>query len=461
MIHFTSSETSMSSSYSQTLARFAVDLRYEDIPEAIVAVARNALIDSVGVMVFGSTLPWSRIVMDYATAYGGAGAASIMGTRAKVATPFAALANGTLAHAFEMDNLRQPSAGVHHGSTIAPALFAMAQERGTSGRDVIAAFVAASEVMSRIGLAADNTAEKLGFHSPGLTGPFGSAIAAGRLLGLTAEQMTQAFGIAGSLCSGLLAFSKAGNGGMIKRLHTGRASEGGVLAARLAAGGFQGPTVIFEGRFGFFEAFTREPKIDALFAGLGSVWETARICTKRYPCHITAHTPVRALDELKTANGFTGDDIAEIHVASSEKVLSHHNLTKANDITTVQYSLPFCLATTAYRDPGDPNSFLDNPHQDARIVALAQKVHVTLNEESAKPGSAWATKMRVVLKDGRELTKDRRDFRGAPSDPMSDAEFDQKFLATTVSLDAQAPKLLAGLRRLETLTDLRGLFDAG
>ncbi len=446
--------------YSETLARFAVDLRYEDIPAEIVAAARNALIDSVGVMVFGSTLPWSKIVIDYAKAYGGTGAASVMGDGAKIATPFAALANGTLAHAFEMDNLRQPSAGVHHGSTIAPALFAMAQERGASGRDVIAAFVAASEVMSRIGLAADNTAEKLGFHSPGLTGPFGSAIAAGRLLGLSAAQMVQAFGVAGSLCSGLLAFSKAGNGGMIKRLHTGRASEGGVMAARLAAAGFQGPTVVFEGKFGFFEAFTRQPKIDKLFDGLGTKWETARICTKRYPCHITAHTPVRALDELKAEHKFGGDDIAEIHVASSEKVMSHHVLTQANDITTVQYSLPFCLATTAYRDPGDPNSFLADPHLDTRIVALAQKVHVTLNEDSLKPGSAWATRMRVVLKDGRAFDKERRDFRGAPSDPMSDAEFDQKFLATTGSLGAAAPKLLAGLRRLETLADMRGLFDA-
>jgi len=448
------------SSLSQTLAQFAVDLRYEDIPESIVAVARNALIDSVGVMVFGSTLPWSRIVIDYATAYGAAGTSTIMGTDAKVATPFAALANGTLAHAFEMDNLRQPSAGVHHGSTIAPALLAMAEERGSSGREVIAAFVAASEVMSRIGLAADNTAEKLGFHSPGLTGTFGSAIAAGRLIGLSAEQMAQSFGIAGSLCSGLLAFSKAGNGGMVKRLHTGRASEGGVLAARLAAGGFQGPSVVFEGKFGFFEAFTRAPKMEALFAGLGETWETARICTKRYPCHITAHTPVRALDELKTAHGFGGDDIAEIHVASSEKVLSHHNLTKARDITTVQYSLPFCLATTAYRDPSDPNSFLNNPHEDAGIVALAQKVHVTLNEESLQPGFAWATRMRIVLKDGRELSNARRDFRGAPSDPMSDEEFDQKFLATTGSLGERAPALLSRLRRLEQLTDLRELCAA-
>lgn len=357
-----------------------------------------------------------------------------------------------------MDNLRQPSAGVHSGSTIVPGLLAVAEETGASGRDVIASFVAAGEVMSRIGIAADNSAEKLGFHSPGLTGVFGSAIAAGRLYGLDAARMNAAFGIAGSLCSGLLAFSKAGNGGMVKRLHTGRASEGGVLAARLAAGGFVGPDVVLEGKFGFFEAFTREPKFDELLKGLGEMWETARICTKCYPCHITAHTPVRALEELKWANDLKGDDIAEIQVASSEKVLSHHNITRAQDIGTVQYSLPYCLATAAYRNPSDPNSFLDNPHEDPKIADLALRVRVSLNEESLLPGKAWATRMKLMLRDGRTVEAARSDFRGAPSDPMSTEELDAKFLSLTGSIGDRAPTLLGELRRLDEIADVRALF---
>lgn len=449
------------SSISRNLAQFACDLRFEDIPEEIIASARNAILDTVGVMAFGSTLPWSRIVIDYAKSYGAGGASSIVGTDIRVSAPMAALANGTLAHAFEMDNLRQPSAGVHHGSTIVPALLAIGEERGSSGKDLLVAFVAASEVMSRIGLAADNTAEKLGFHSPGITGTFGSAIAAGRLTGLSVDQLTHAFGITGSLCSGLLAFSKAGNGGMIKRLHTGRASEGGVLASRLAAGGFEGPDVILEGKFGVFDAFTRGPKMDALLADLGSVWETARICTKRYPCHITAQTPIRALDELKKAHGFQGGDIAEIDVASSEKVLSHHNLTKADDITTVQYSLPFCLATAAYREPTDPQSFLDDPHKDAAIVQLAQRVKASLNEESLKPGSAWATRLVVRLKDGRQFENERRDFRGAPSDPMSDDEFDQKFDAMATVFGDRSTTIRSALRAIEELADARELALTG
>ncbi len=191
-------------SKSQALAEFGTSLTYNDIPETVRGQAVGAILDTVGVSIFGSTLPWSRIVIDYALAYGAGGTSTILGTSHRVVAPFAALANGALGHAFEMDNLRQPSAGVHSGSTLGPALFAVGEEVEASGKDLITAFVAGCEIMSCIGDAAGNTAEKLGFHSPGLTGVFGSTVVAGRLLGLDAGQMAQAFGIAGSLCSGLL-----------------------------------------------------------------------------------------------------------------------------------------------------------------------------------------------------------------------------------------------------------------
>jgi 2-methylcitrate dehydratase PrpD len=212
------------------LAAFGHGLTLDAIPANVMQKAKEAIVDTVGVCIFGAGLPWGRMVIDYAQLYGAGGSGTILGTDIKVVTPFAALANGVLGHAFELDNLRQPSIGVHYGSTLVPALFAVGEEVHASGIDILAAFVAGSEVMSRIGLASDNTAEKLGFHSPGITGTYASTVAAGRLFGLTEEQMVRAFGIAGSLCSGLLAFSKAGNGGMVKRLHTGRASAYSTLS---------------------------------------------------------------------------------------------------------------------------------------------------------------------------------------------------------------------------------------
>jgi 2-methylcitrate dehydratase PrpD len=441
------------------LAEFAVGLSFDRLPDDIVRKASDSVLDTVGVSIFGAGLPWSRMIIDYAMLYGGGGSSTIMGTPHRVQAPLAALANGALAHGFEMDNLRQPSAGVHAGSTLVPGMFAIGEEVGASGRDALAAFVAACEVMARIGVAADNTAEKLGFHSPGLTGTFGSAIVAGRLLGLDTRQMINALGIAGSLCSGLLAFSKSGNGGMVKRLHAGRASEGGVLAARLAASGFEGPTTILEGKFGFFDAYTRQPKMDRLLAGLGTDWEIARLCIKCYPCHVTAHTPVRALEELKTEHRFSTDAVERIEVATSEKVLSHHDILEPQDIAGAQYSLPFCLGVALVRDPNDPRSFLADPHADPNIRAVARKVRLSLNPESLLPGGSLATRMKVVLKDGRSFEIARRDFKGTPSNPMGEAELDKKFLALSEALGAgESRRQLAALHRLPELSDIREVF---
>src|SRR5262249_52663817 len=193
-------------------------------------------------IVYGADLPWSRMILAYAQRTGGGGRASILGGGdALVHAPSAALAHGAFAHAFELDNLTQPNAGVHAGATLLSSALAVAQERGLGGRALVAAFVAAAEVMIRIGRATRHSNEERGFHAPGTTGPFGAAVAVGHLMGFDAATMTNALGIAGSLACGLLEFARSGTGAMVKRLHLGRAAESGVLAASLAAEGFTGP----------------------------------------------------------------------------------------------------------------------------------------------------------------------------------------------------------------------------
>src|SRR5579884_1291619 len=225
------------------LARYAAGLRYEDLPAAVVACAKDCIADTVAAAVCGSDKPWSRIVIDYARRTGPGGRSRILGDGGPpVQAPAAALANGALAHAFELDSLTRPGAGAHPGATVLPPALAVAQQLGASrpvgGRALIAAFVAGNEVMIRIGRATGHTNEARGFHAPGTTGPFGAAVACAHLLGLDERGMTSAIAIAGSLAGGLLEFAR-GDGGMVKRLHLGRASEAGVLAASLAASGFE------------------------------------------------------------------------------------------------------------------------------------------------------------------------------------------------------------------------------
>ena len=337
------------------LARYAAALRYEGLPAEIVVRAKECIADTVAAIVCGAALPWSRIVTAYAERTGPGGNSRILGTGGPAVTaPAAALANGALAHAFELDSLTRPGAGVHPGATLLPPALALAQQQGLGGRALIAAFVAGCEVMVRIGRATGHTNEQRGFHAPGNTGPFGGAVAGGHLLGLDAERMTMALGIAGSLASGLLEFARAGRGGMVKRLHLGRASEGGVLAASLAADGFTAPDTVLEGPFGFLAVFCREWDVAKLTERLGEHWETTSIALKRYPCHINAHAAVKALSRLQAEHGFTGAEVEAVAITGSERMASLHNIPEPADLMMAQYSVPFCAALALYRDPRNP-----------------------------------------------------------------------------------------------------------
>jgi 2-methylcitrate dehydratase PrpD len=440
------------SSAGKVLAEFTAALRYDDIPPAVIAMAKSCIIDAVGVVLFGSTLPWSRIVDEYVNAIG-KGTSTVIGSDLRrVSAPAAAFANGAFAHAFEYDNLRQPSIGVHPGATVLVGALAAAEAARVSGKDLITALVAGCECMFRIALAAKSSSEKIGFHAPGLTGVFGSAVAVSKILGLTAEQTLMAMGIGGSFCSGLLAFAKSGHGGMVKRLHMGRAAEGGVTAANLAARGFEGPDVILEGKFGFLDVYARDGDPALLVAGLGDRWETLTICFKTFPCHVTAQSPVQALQSLRREHQFDATDVATIAIEVSDKVLSHHADPAPRDVATAQYSLPFTIALALFRDPADPQSFLDGPRQNPGILDLSKRVALRPYEKTGPNNNDMACRLHVNLHDGRTLTQTKTDFEGTTTSPLSKERLEQKFLKLSACLsDANRITLLSRLRDLEGL----------
>ncbi len=295
-------------SASQALAEFAVGLSYERIPPEVIERAKDCLIDTVGACVFGAELPWSKTVIGYAERNSAPGQCSVLGTGIKLRAPFACLANGATAHAYELDCLCEPSVGIHPSAALAVPGLAVGQGRKRAGADVLAAVVAGYEVLYRIGDAARHSIEKLGFHSPGIVGVFGTAVVVGRLFGLNAQQMANAFGIAGSLSSGLMEFSRTG--GMVKRLHLGRSAEGGFLAAVLARDGYTGPAGVFEGKFGVLNTFCRDADPARLTRDLGSDWHVLKTKIKRYACHSTAQIPVTVALQLKETHGISGDDVA-------------------------------------------------------------------------------------------------------------------------------------------------------
>jgi 2-methylcitrate dehydratase PrpD len=440
------------------LADFAASLRYDDLPCTVVERASHCLIGAVACAIYGARFPWSRIALEQTSLDPKTGFLPLARERAPGAVREAALVWGTRAHAFELDSLCKPSAGVHPGATVALPALAVAHALGSSGRDLLRAIVAGCEVMFRIGTSTLHSPEKRGFHAPGLNGPFGSAVACGTLLGFSAEQFANALGIAGSLGSGLLAFSRAGGGGMVKRLHMGRAAEGGVLAAQLAAGGFYGPDAVLEGELGFLQAVCDDSDPTLLTAELGTVWKIETLALKQFACHITAHAPVHLLRMLMQRHRFSGDDVAGLRIGASEKVLSHHTARHAADLMQAQYSVPYCTAMGAYRDLTDPDSVAEDVLTDAGIRRLAEATRVEPNRDGATKG--WGVDMTVMLRDGRTFEDAIDDFPGCPATPFSIDRLRAKFRALTKST-ATGDRLFDRLAAIETTENARTLLRVG
>jgi len=430
------------------LADYAVAVRYEDLPPPVIQRAKDCITDTVGAIIYGADLPWSKMIIAYARANGPGGNSFILGAGGEpVRAASAALANGALAHAFELDNLTKPGSGVHPGATLVPSALAVAQQQGTSGRDLVTAFVAGAEVMIRIGRATKHTNEARGFHAPGTTGPFGATVAVGKLHSFDSAKMTNALGIAGSLAGGLLEFARS-DGAMVKRLHLGRAAEGGVLAASLAAEGFTGPSTVLEGDYGFLRVFCSDYDLNELTRELGETYLTMTTMIKRFACHVTAHNPVEATLGLKQEHSFSGSDVASIAVVGNQRMARINNIPVPADVMHAQYSVPFSVALSVYRDPRDPRSFDESAMRDPDIRALAQRVSMSVADGQAS--SDLSCTLTITLKDGRVLTRRVTGFRGTPEQPLDQAGLRERFLMLTRHLNqSKMEDLFDRLQRLE------------
>ena len=446
----------------QRLARFAVDLNYRQIPKEVIARSKACILDTLAVSLYGSTKPWSRIVSGFVGASGMRGRCTVFGEKFSAQPAQATFANGVMAHAFELDNVRQPGAGVHPGATAFLPAFAMAEEKKSDGKSLLTAFVAACEVMSRIGVAAGNSLERRGFHAPGLTGTFGAAIAAGRLLGLNQGKMVNALGIAGSYSGGLIEFSRCQEGAMIKRLHLGKAGEGGVTAALLASRGFAGPESILEGKFGFCRTFSDAPKLSYLTHRLGREFETMNIGIKRCACHINAHAPIEALQALRAESNFNPEEITEIVVSGIEKLVSHHAIYQPKDLMMAQYSIPFCVALSLYDDPTDPESFNEKKLKDKKLLATMRKVRLKVDHEIEAKGWDRAARVSVALANKQRRSKLVIHFKGTPRNPMSylDVANKARKLTRTILSETQLERLIETVNNLEKVDDLSSIGSA-
>ena len=438
-----------------TLAEFAVGLKYESIPPEVLERAKDLVIDTVGACAFGSQMQWTQIVIEMAKRNSAPGECSVFGTPVKVRAPFACLANGAAAHAFELDALCEPSVGVHPSAALCVPGLAPSQGRKGSGKDLLAAVVAGFEILDRVGDAAKHSIEKVGFHSPGVTGVFGTVVVIGRLFNVSAAQMAHGFGIGGSLACGLMEFSRTG--GMVKRLHLGRSAESGFIAATLARDGYTGPAGVFEGKHGVLNTFCRDADPARLTKDLGKTWHMMKTKIKRYACHSTAQVPVTLALDLKDKHKLAGDDVAAIIVAANEKTASRHAINEPEDIAMAQYSVPFSVALALHKDPMDPRSFSEASLNDPKIRALTRSAKVE-RLERADSDVALDARVTLKLRNGKEVSVEGDSFKGMPSNPLARPELLEKFLKLTAHRDrAKAERLFSRLAEAEKVSDFSQL----
>jgi 2-methylcitrate dehydratase PrpD len=357
---------------SAQLADFVAGTGYADLPADLPDRMKTYVLDSLAAGFVGCRLPWSKIVYDYERDNGSTGPCSVFGSDTTMSASAASFVNGTMLGAFEAEHSAHTA---HAGGTVVPAALAVAEAARVSGRDLILACVMGYEVVCRIGDAQTRLVEdERGFHNPAANGPFSAAAAVGKLLGLDAEQQLNAFGIAGSFSGGLTEF--AWKGEMTKRLHIGLASRSGVDAASLARRGFTGPGTVFEGPFGYLNAFSPTPRPGLLVAGLGTDWLSWDMKIKPWAAHGTVQAIMSALQKFKAENPIAAADITRVHVKASEaRILQKRFLDpQPKTVLLAQLSMPHVVATTLTRDLSDPLQFDESTLSDAGIRRLAGAV---------------------------------------------------------------------------------------
>src|SRR5205823_3589790 len=265
------------------------------------------VLDYYGVALAGADDPLAAILLDELTEAGGAPQAGVIGHKVRVPALSAALVNGAIGHALDYDDVNLAMPG-HPSVAILPGLIALAEERRSSGRDVVAAFVAGYETACRIGMAMRPGHYDRGFHATGTVGCFGAAAACARLLGLDAEGTARALGIAGTQAAGL----KSQFGTMCKPFHAGKASQSGLLAARLAARGFSSRPDLVECEQGFALTHGADFNPAAALASPPSGFHIfANLFKYHAACYLT-HGPIECARSLREQHGVEASQVARM-----------------------------------------------------------------------------------------------------------------------------------------------------
>ena len=447
----------------ETLATRLAGVTYEDLPQPARHWAKVAIMDTVGCILAGAEEPCARIAGRVASIGGANGPCVVFGTPHRVGPMDAASINGTAAHALDYDDCSDTLGG-HPSAPILPALFALAETRGTNGREFIAAYVAGWEAETRIARGINFYHYEKGWHPTATIGVFGATAACAKLLDLSVEQTARALALAATFSSGL----KANFGTMTKPLHVGQAARNGLYAALLASEGFTASTDAIEHRQGFLRVFNGEGHftIDPILAEWGSPWDIVDpgLAIKQYPCCGSTHPAIDAMLMLVRENDLTPAMVSRIESQTHPRRFAHTNRPDPRGALDAKFSVQYCLARALVSGQVLIEHFEDGSYDEPEVrQVLARVVSSAWPDRPMDLSEHFGADVAVTLTDGRVLTKSvPRPLGRGPSIPLSPALLRGKFMdcaGRVLSADA-ANNLHDMLDTLETVTQIRTLTEA-
>lgn len=453
---------------------FAHALSFAALPVGVVAAAKRCLVDGVGVAIAGLETDVADRLKAFVRDQNDSGSARLFGGSAQTTSPSqAALYFGTCGNALDWDDVQVPDGDARpfgllmHGTTplLATVLAAadlLRRERTVSGEEFLTAFVAGWEVSGKLALTVTPSHYLNGFHTSATIGTFGCAIAAGKLLGLTAEQMTWSLGHAASLAAGI----QASMGTMTKPMHVGWCAARGLEAALLAGAGLDGPDDALDGPRGYLTTTCDTVDVESVSGRFGNpfVLDSPGVSAKPYPCGAIAHPGMDALKRVMAEQGLTSDDIKHISVSAGSKMWRVISYDFAETPFQAKYCFPFLLAAIALRGAAGRAEFKDAFIVSDACVAFQKLVETKVDDTlDGGAGDIIATRLVIDLYDGPSITVDgSAEYPGGPIVPLDDEAIDQKFIDATAGLLSvdHATSVRAMLRTFETQSDVSALLDA-
>jgi 2-methylcitrate dehydratase PrpD len=439
-------------SETKTLAEYVIASRLGETPGDVQHEARRALVNYVGCAVGGSLHPSLDIAIQALGPFSGKPTAKVLGRSERLDPLHASLMNGISSHVYDYDDTT-PQNYIHPSSPVASALFAYASANAVNGRDFLQAFIMGFEAESRVGNAVFPSHYDAGWHITGTAGVFGAAVAIGRLLGLSVQQMIWAIGLAATQAAGLREMF----GSMAKAFHPGRSAQNGYGAALLAQAGFTAGQYAIEAPRGFAAVQSAQYDLSKVTAALGTDFNLRRNAYKPFPCGIVIHPTIDGCIQLHDEYRPAPETIKAVRLRVAPLVLDLCNKQKITTGLEGKFSVYHGAAIGLIRGKAGVREYTDEAVNDVQIKRVREGASATADPSISEDQA----RIEVELTNGQTISRFVEQSLGNVHRPLSDKQLEAKFKDQAVLAlpESQVEKLIEQCWQIDRLDDVGELVS--